>query len=146
MNGLSQLDADYIDLTIKGSIGDGQYHPLPLPAPNDKPLNAMHAISDLWPRPLPNRQIQILVSLPAHMSTVALGTGNPSNDLAPMVTLITISRGVFVMSDVNRNNIHELDGPEPDFLTAFKTRLKQCRWIESGTEVCFFKSHMPSSY
>jgi hypothetical protein len=146
MNGLSQLDADYNDPAIKESIGNGQYHPLPLPAPNDKPLDAMEEISVLWPRPLPNRHIQILVSLPTDMSPVALGTGHPSNDLAPMVTLSTISQGIFEMSNVNRNNIHELDGPEPDFLMEFKTKLEQCRWIESGTEVCFFKSHIPSSY
>ena len=64
MNGLLQLDADYNNPAIKEGIRNSQYQPLPLPAPNDKPLDVMDTISDLWPWPLPNRHIQVLVSIP----------------------------------------------------------------------------------
>lgn len=139
MNGLSQLDADFDDPIIRESIYAGRYEPLPLPAPNDEPLNPMKAISHFWPGPLSNHHIQALVGIPTKMSPVAHATDR-GNDLAPMVTLSTISRRVFERSGtVEKNNIHELDGTAPDFLTEFRNKLEQRRWIEPGTEVCFFR-------
>lgn len=149
MNGLSQLDnVDYGDPAIKESINNCRLHPLPLPPPNDKPLDDMDEISDHWSEPPPKLHIHVLVGPPNQMSPVIFATGH-ANDLAPAVTLNTISQAVFERSDtVEKNNIHKLDGtePEPDFLAEFKTKLGQHRWIKSGTEVCFFRSHLPSSY
>ena len=137
-NGLSQLDADYP--AIKQSVRNGQYQPLPLPAPNDKPLDVMDTISDLWPWPLPNHQIQVLVGTPAKMSPVVHAPGEkPKNELAPMVTLVIVSQSTFERLDtVERNNIYELYD-EPPFLTEFRTKLRQHRWIEPGEEVCLFR-------
>jgi hypothetical protein len=147
MNGLSQLDnVDYSDPAIKESIRNRNFEPLPLPAPNDKPLDETNAISAHWSGPLPEGHIQVLVSVPGQkMSPVALATDQ--NNFAPAVTLNTTCRELFGRSDtVENNNIHELDGDEPDVLMEFRTKLGRHRWIKSGTEVCFFRSHIPSSY
>lgn len=148
MNDLSQLDANSDDPKIKDSIRNGQYQPLPLPAPYDKPLHAMDKICALWPGPLPDRHIQVYVGLPGKMSPIPLPVDRvPSDPLATAVTLITKSRGSFETPDtVEINNIHELDGTEPGFLSEFKSKLGQCRWIEPGTEVCLFRSHIQSNY
>jgi hypothetical protein len=138
MNGLSQLDADFKDPTIVESIRDGRYDPLPLPAPNDKPLNEMGTISYFWPGPLPNFRIHVFVGIPTKMSPADYATEH-GNDLASMVTLSTKSRMVFERpGTVEKNSIHELDGTAPDFLTEFRIKLEQRRWIEPGVEVCFF--------
>ena len=141
MNGLSQLDADYNDPAIQESISNGQYQPLPLPVPNDKPLNPMKTISAWWPTPLPDGQIQVFVGTPTKMSPVVHAPGeNPENELAPMVTLVIVSQSTFERLDtVERNNIYELYDEPPPFLTEFRTKLRQHRWIESGEEVCLFR-------
>jgi hypothetical protein len=147
MNGLSQLDnVNFDDPATYESISNRSFEPLPLPAPNDKPLRPTATISANWSGPLPEGHLQVLVSVPGQkMSPVALPTNQ--NNFAPAVTLNTIDRDLFGRSDtVENNNIHELDGDEPDFLMEFITKLRQHRWIKSGTEVCFFRSHIPSSY
>jgi hypothetical protein len=145
MNGLSQLDnVDCGDPAIMESIRNRKFDPYPLLAPNDKPLNELKAISYHWSELLPER-IHVLVVTPVKMSPVTLATGH--NTFAAAVTLRTIHRDLFERSNtVEQNNIHKLDGTEPDFLTEFRTKLEQPRWIKSGTEVCFFMSHIPSSY
>ena len=46
----------------------------------------------------------------------------------------------FKLSALELNNIIELSGADPDFLTEFKTKLRQKRWVGSNT-VCLFPSH-----
>jgi hypothetical protein len=145
MNGPSQLDnVDCGDPAIYESIRNRKFDPYPLLAPNDKPLEEFRAISYYWSEALPER-IHVLVGTPVKMSPVTLATDQ--NTFAPAVTLCRASRGCFERPNtVEQNNIHKLDGTEPDFLTEFRTKLEQPRWIKSGTEVCFFRSHIPSSY
>jgi hypothetical protein len=59
-------------------------------------------------------------------------------DLWPVVTIEATTAGDFGGPDaLERNQIFELHGTEPDFLVEFRTKLRQRRWIESDT-VCFF--------
>ena len=65
-----------------------------------------------------------------------------TRDLWPAVTINSPTRGNFGGQDyVAQNNIFELCGTEPGFLTEFKDKLRKPRWIDSNT-VCFF-NHIP---
>ena len=79
MNGCLQLDSiDYGDLATKESIQNCTFLALPHPAPNDKPLDNLDAISDIWSGSLPKCHIQVLVSRLEKMSPLALATGHGS--------------------------------------------------------------------
>jgi hypothetical protein len=68
-----------------------------------------------------------------------------TRDLWPAVTINVIVRGDFGgQAGLEHNEIAEAY-PEPDFITEFRNKLRQRRWIETGS-VCFFKSHTTSSY
>jgi hypothetical protein len=131
-----QIDVDDRDQAVAERIDAGQYQPLPLP---DKPLHARDTISVIWPGP-PNDRLQVFIGLPIGLSPNVVQSSDASTrNLWPAVTLKTISQGRFERQDtVEKNNIVELHGSEPDFLINFRTKLAQCRWIEPGSEVSFF--------
>ena len=60
-------------------------------------------------------------------------------DIQPYVTLEAINRGEFGgVGALELNNITELGVPEPEFLVAFRAKLKQHRWIKPETVNLFF--------
>ena len=55
-------------------------------------------------------------------------------DIQPHVTLEAFNRGEFGGEDaLELNNIMALDVPEPEFLVAFRAKLKQHRWVTPDT-------------
>jgi hypothetical protein len=61
--------------------------------------------------------------------------------IRPHVTFTAPDQGEFGgPENVRSNHIIELQGAQPDFLVAFKARLKQKRWITSDMVVLFIHS------
>ena len=63
-----------------------------------------------------------------------------AHDLWPAVTIYAPVQNSFGgQGSLEPNKIFEQRGPEPDFLTEFRAKLRQRRWIESDTvTVCIF--------
>ena len=62
-----------------------------------------------------------------------------TRDLWPAVTINAPTRGNFGgQANIEPNAIFELSGTEPDFLTEFRTKLGQRRWIDSNTVYFFY--------
>ncbi|KAI0245112.1 hypothetical protein BJV78DRAFT_1289046 [Lactifluus subvellereus] len=96
-------------------------------------------ISAHWPAttPLNPQHLHIIVELPPDPSMSPLLSETHSAetcDLWPVVTIEATAEGDFGGPDaLERNQIFELHGTEPDFLVEFRTKLRQRRWIESDT-------------
>jgi hypothetical protein len=125
-------------------VGDkiriGEYKP---DVTGQQPLWEMKKLSVIWSEPPPDDYLHVFVGLPNKLSPIVQQTGDASTlDLWPAITLYTTSQGMFErLETIGKNKISELHDTEPDFLLDFRAKLVQCRWIESGTEVCFFNPH-----
>ncbi len=122
---------------MKDKIRSGQYKPS---VTSQQPLRDINKLSVIWSEPPPDDYLHVFVDLPIKLSPIICDAS--TRDLWPVVTLRTTSQGNFErLETVGKNKISELHDTEPDFLFDFRTKLVQCRWIESGTEVCFFNPH-----
>jgi len=106
-------------------------------------LDPLKELFDVWPESPAKYHIHVFIGLwKDEMSPNPLQMTDVLSDFQITVTLNTPSQSSFeTLNTIEQNNILQLDGPEPDFLLDFKTKLVQCHWIELGTKVCFSKSH-----
>lgn len=125
---------------MEDNIRIGQYKP---DVTGQQPLREMKKLSIIWSEPPPDDYIHVFIGLPIKLSPIVQQTGDALTlDLWPAITLYTTSQGTFERPEtVVKNKIFELRGTEPDFLSDFRAKLAQCRWIESSYEVCFFNPH-----
>ena len=66
-----------------------------------------------------------------------------AHNLWPAVTIYAPAQNSFGgQGSLESNKIFELRGPEPDFLTEFRTKLRQQRWIESDTVRLFLITYL----
>ncbi len=94
----------------------------------------MDVISNVWERP-PLQRLHVFVRLPAVVAV--------TRDLWPAITITAVGQGKFGgEAALERNWIYELDDDEPDFLTEFREKLRQPRWIDSDNTVCLLFNHI----
>ncbi|KAI0278542.1 hypothetical protein BGY98DRAFT_514470 [Russula aff. rugulosa BPL654] len=125
---LTKVDVDISEASEQ--IEAGQYQP----TPNDQVLSVQSLISEFWPEPPPDDRLHIFVGIPDR-----IGSPLPRNtqffartrDLWAAVTIYTTSQGDFGGPGcLELNEIAEVY-PGPEFITEFRNKLGQRRWIES---------------
>ncbi|KAI0249462.1 hypothetical protein BJV78DRAFT_696849 [Lactifluus subvellereus] len=96
-------------------------------------------VSAHWPAttPLNPKHLHIIVELPPDRAVSPLLSETHTAEtcyLWPVVTIEATAEGDFGgPAALERNQIFELHGTEPNFLKEFRTKLRQRRWIESDT-------------
>ena len=106
----------------------------------------MDVIFNLWERPS-DGYLHIFVGLPGAVGSPILDQvvkklSEATRGIWSAITITAVRQGKFGgKTALEPNRIFELDG-EPVFLTEFREKLRQPRWIDSDT-VCLLFNHIP---
>ena len=107
----------------------------------------MDVIFNLWERPS-DGYLHIFVGLPGAVGSPILDQvvkklSEATRGIWSAITITAVRQGKFGgKTALEPNRIFELDDGEPVFLTEFREKLRQPRWIDSDT-VCLLFNHIP---